>query len=82
MLIIVICFSVKSGYDHLSVLVQHPQLNHKVFKVKVNVKSDVAKPVLVKFFIAPKYDSKGFEIPLHKNVENFFQFDVFTYECK
>ncbi|XP_045451550.1 acidic juvenile hormone-suppressible protein 1-like [Melitaea cinxia] len=73
---------VKSGYDHLSVLVQHPQLNHKVFKVKVNVKSDVAKTVLVKFFIAPKYDSNGFEIPLHKNVENFFQFDVFTYELK
>ncbi|XP_026495987.2 acidic juvenile hormone-suppressible protein 1-like [Vanessa tameamea] len=71
---------IKTGADQVSVLVQRPQLNHKVFKVRVNVKSDVAKTVLVKFFLAPKYDSKGFEIPLHLNTENFFDLDAFTYE--
>lgn len=68
--------------DEVSVLVQRPQLNHKVFKTRVHVKSDVAKTVVVKFFLAPKYDSKGYEIPLHENTENFFQFDQFVYECK
>lgn len=66
----------------VSVLVQRPQLNNKVFKVRVNVKSDVSKKVVVKFFVGPKYDSKGLEIPLQENSQNFFQIDQFIYECK
>lgn len=62
------------------VLVQRPVLNHKDFEIRVHVKSSVAKTVLVKFFLAPKYDSYGSEIPLNKNTENFLQFDVFTYD--
>ncbi|CAK1586888.1 unnamed protein product [Parnassius mnemosyne] len=70
----------KEVVDDVRVLVQRPQLNHKVFTVRVNVKSDVAKTVAVKFFLAPKYDSKGYEIPLHVNTENFFLFDQFLYD--
>ncbi|CAG4955903.1 unnamed protein product [Parnassius apollo] len=70
----------KEVVDDVSVLVQRPQLNHKVFTVRVNVKSDVAKTVAVKFFLAPKYDSKGYEIPLHVNTENFYMLDYFLYE--
>lgn len=72
----------KELYDQVSVLVQHPRLNHKKFQVRVNVKSEVAKTVLVKFFLAPKYDSHGYEIPLHVNSYNFMQLDEFVYDCK
>ncbi|XP_032519279.2 acidic juvenile hormone-suppressible protein 1-like [Danaus plexippus] len=71
---------VESKVSPVSVLVQRPQLNNKVFKVRVNVKSDVSKKVVVKFFVGPKYDSKGLEIPLQENSQNFFQIDQFIYE--
>ncbi|KAJ8712292.1 hypothetical protein PYW07_005134 [Mythimna separata] len=70
----------KEVYDQVSVLVQHPRLNHKRFQVRVNVNSEVAKSVLVKFFLAPKYDSHGSEIPLHLNTQNFMQLDEFVYD--
>ncbi|KAJ8715022.1 hypothetical protein PYW08_005003 [Mythimna loreyi] len=70
----------KEVYDQVSVLVQHPRLNHKRFQVRVNVKSEVAKTVLVRFFLAPKYDSHGYEIPLHLNTQNFLQLDEFVYD--
>ncbi|XP_059052697.1 acidic juvenile hormone-suppressible protein 1-like [Achroia grisella] len=65
-----------------SVLVQRTRLNHKVYTVRVNVKSDVAKHVTVRFFLAPKYDSLGHEIPLHINSQNFLLIDIFDYELK
>lgn len=68
--------------DDVKVLVQQAVLNHKPFEIRMTVKSNVAKNVVVKYFLAPKYDSKGVEIPLHLNTENFFQLDQFTYECK
>ncbi|XP_063537221.1 acidic juvenile hormone-suppressible protein 1-like [Cydia strobilella] len=73
-------FERKVIVDDVSVLVQVPRLNHKVFQIRVSVKSEVAKTVLVKFFLAPKYDSHGHEIPLHLNTENFFQIDQFTHD--
>ena len=69
-------------YDQVSVLVQRPRLNHKQFQVRVNVVSEVAKSVLVKLFVAPKYDSHGYEIPLHVNSQNFMQIDEFVKDCK
>ncbi|CAK1555806.1 unnamed protein product [Leptosia nina] len=66
--------------DEVSVLVQRPQLTNKVFNVRVHVKNDVAKKVVVRFFLAPKYDSNGYEIPLHLNTENVFQLDQFVYQ--
>nr|AAA19801.1 hexamerin [Galleria mellonella] len=65
-----------------SVLVQRTRLNHKVFTVRVNVKSGVAKHVTVRFFLAPKYDSVGNEIPLNVNTQNFLLIDIFNYELK
>ncbi|KAF9416840.1 hypothetical protein HW555_005970 [Spodoptera exigua] len=58
----------------------HPRLNHKKYQVRVHVKSEVAKTVLVKFFLAPKYDSHGYEIPLHVNSHNFLQIDEFVHD--
>lgn len=72
----------KAVAEDTTVLVQRRQLNHKPFQIRVNVKSDVAKPVTVRFFLAPKYDSKGYEIPLHLNSENVYTLDEFKYECK
>ncbi|KAL4709003.1 hypothetical protein ACJJTC_005864 [Scirpophaga incertulas] len=65
-----------------SVVVQIPRLNHKVFSVRVSVKSDAPKQVVVRMFLAPKYDSAGVEIPLHVNSVNFFQFDQFITTLK
>lgn len=81
-LLYVILFTAKELYDQVSVVVQHPRLNHKKYKVRVHVKSEVAKTVLVKFFLAPKYDSHGNEIPLHVNTHNFMQIDEFVHDCK
>ncbi|KOB74357.1 Storage protein 1, partial [Operophtera brumata] len=72
----------KQGADEVSVLAEYSRLNHKDFTIKVNAKSEAAKTVLVKFFLAPKYDSKGNKINVRLNTENFFQFDEFTYELK
>ncbi|XP_049876502.1 acidic juvenile hormone-suppressible protein 1-like [Pectinophora gossypiella] len=66
--------------DEVSVLVQRPQLNHKVYQVRVNVKSEAAKTVVVRLFLAPKYDSRGYEIPLHQNTENFVLLDQWTHD--
>nr|AAB86645.1 riboflavin binding hexamerin precursor [Hyalophora cecropia] len=67
-------------YDKESVLVQYARLNHKKFNIRVQVSSKVTKKVEVKFFLAPKYDSRGFEIPLHANSENFFLLNHFVHE--
>lgn len=69
--------------DHTHVMIKRRRLNHKVFKVTVNADSNVNNvTVLVRFFLAPKYNSEGHEIPLHENYMNFFQFDQFTYNCE
>ncbi|KAL4709054.1 hypothetical protein ACJJTC_005915 [Scirpophaga incertulas] len=67
------------GGVHESVLVETRRLNHEDFTIKIKVKSHVAKNVNIKFFLAPKYDSAGNEIPLHENSENFFLFDTFIH---
>ncbi|CAG9788680.1 unnamed protein product [Diatraea saccharalis] len=64
------------------VLVEHNRLNHKVFSVRVHVNSDAPKNVVVRLFLAPKYDSLGNEIPLEINSQNFFLFDQFLYTLK
>ncbi|XP_075980272.1 acidic juvenile hormone-suppressible protein 1-like [Anticarsia gemmatalis] len=71
---------VKQGRELVSVLVQRPRLNHKEFQIRVNVNSEVAKTVVVRLFLAPKYDGQGSEIPLHINSQNFFLFDEFVHE--
>ncbi|XP_072945095.1 uncharacterized protein [Epargyreus clarus] len=70
----------KTVTDDVRVLVQQPVLNHKPFNIRMHVKSNVAKTVVVRYFLAPKYDSNGVEIPLHLNTDNFFQLDEFVYE--
>ncbi|KAM3965838.1 acidic juvenile hormone-suppressible protein 1 [Aphomia sociella] len=75
-------FESNNIFNTKSVLVQRPRLNHKVFTVRVNVNSDVEKHVIVRFFLAPKYDSYGDEIPLHMNSHNMFLLDVFDYTLK
>lgn len=57
-------------------------MNYKPFSIKMKVKSEDAKKVMVKFFLAPKYDSMGLEIPLQRNTENFFLMEQFPYDCE
>ncbi|GBP31844.1 Acidic juvenile hormone-suppressible protein 1 [Eumeta japonica] len=69
----------KSTHNHTYVLVERPRLNHKPYKVRVTVNSDISQTVVVRFFLAPKYDGAGHEIPLQKNYLNFMLLDQFKY---
>ncbi|XP_050665724.1 arylphorin subunit alpha-like isoform X5 [Leptidea sinapis] len=56
-------------------VVRQPRLNHKPFTVTVDVKSDVEGDAVIKIFLGPKYDSKGYPIDLEENWQNFVELD-------
>ncbi|CAH0720330.1 unnamed protein product, partial [Brenthis ino] len=56
-------------------VVRQPRLNHKLFTVTVDVKSDVEGDAVLKMFVGPKYDSKGYPISLEDNWQNFVELD-------
>ncbi|XP_023936946.1 arylphorin subunit beta [Bicyclus anynana] len=58
--------------------VRQPRINHKKFDIEFDVKSDVEGDAVVKVFFGPKYDSKGYPIPLENNWQNFVEFDWFV----
>ncbi|XP_034834337.1 arylphorin subunit beta-like [Maniola hyperantus] len=58
--------------------VRQPRINHKSFNVEVDVKSDVEGDAVFKFFLGPKYDSKGYPISLEDNWQNFVELDWFV----
>lgn len=58
--------------------VRQPRINHKAFNVEVDVKSDVEGDAVFKFFLGPKYDSKGYPISLEDNWMNFVELDWFV----
>ncbi|CAH2984064.1 unnamed protein product [Chilo suppressalis] len=65
-----------------SVLVEHNRLNHKVFGVRIHLSCQAPQNVVARLYLAPKYDSKGQEIPLEVNSQNFLQVDQLIYNCK
>ncbi|XP_045451549.1 arylphorin subunit alpha-like [Melitaea cinxia] len=61
------------NYTHF--FVRQPRLNHKDFKVYVDLKSDVEGDAVVKIFMGPKYDHMGYPISLEDNWMNFVELD-------
>ncbi|XP_053610974.1 arylphorin-like [Plodia interpunctella] len=60
--------------------VRQPRLNHKPFSVTFDVKSDVESEVVIKLFMAPKYDGEGRLLTLEDNWMNFVELDWFTHK--
>ncbi|XP_061721790.1 arylphorin subunit alpha-like [Cydia pomonella] len=60
--------------------VRQPRLNHKPFTVSIDVKSDVATDAVFKFFLGPKYDSKGYHFSIEDNWMNFVELDWFVHK--
>ncbi|XP_059220721.1 arylphorin subunit A4-like [Stomoxys calcitrans] len=65
-----------------TLLARQMRLNHKNFDFDFNIKSDKDHKVVIRTFVAPKYDEFGHVIPLDENRENFFKIDEFYYELK
>ncbi|XP_041982501.1 uncharacterized protein LOC121735665 [Aricia agestis] len=61
-------------------VVRQPRLNHKPFTVTVDVKSDIEGDAVVKMFLGPKYDSKGYPISIEDNWQNFVELDWFVHK--
>lgn len=56
------------------------RLNHIPFKVSVKVKSKVATPAVVRFFLGIKHDEVGHVLNLNENRHTFFMLDAFKYD--
>ncbi|XP_049876511.1 arylphorin subunit beta-like [Pectinophora gossypiella] len=68
---------IKNGSERY--LVRQPRLNHKPFTVTIDVTSKYAGKAVVKIFLGPKYDSKGFPITLQDNWMNFVELEWFSH---
>ncbi|XP_060804780.1 arylphorin-like [Amyelois transitella] len=74
-------FSSKGSSDYYhNFIVRQPRLNHKPFTVTFDIKSDVASEVVIKLFMAPKYDGEGRLLTLEENYMNFVELDCFTHK--
>ncbi|XP_037027574.1 larval serum protein 2-like [Bradysia coprophila] len=56
------------------------RINHLPFTFKLNAVSDKSVRSVVRVFIGPKYDEKGFVIDINENRKNFVILDTFTYD--
>ncbi|XP_066992409.2 hexamerin [Anabrus simplex] len=66
--------------DSLDIRVRQQRLNHKPFTVRVNVNSDKAAKVMVRFYLAPKFDYLGRELTLNQKRKYAVELDRFPYE--
>ncbi|XP_073826140.1 larval serum protein 1 beta chain-like [Musca autumnalis] len=51
------------------------RLNHKDFYITFDIESDKEQPVIIRTFLAPKFDEFGRVIPLRENRKNFWEMD-------
>ncbi|CAH2092844.1 unnamed protein product [Euphydryas editha] len=66
--------------QHTSYVVRQPRLNHNLFKVSFDIKSDVEGDSVIKIFMGPKYDYLGYLISLGENWQNFVELDWFVHK--
>ncbi|CAG9773759.1 unnamed protein product [Ceutorhynchus assimilis] len=62
--------------------VKQRRLNYMPFKVAMDIESDKDAEVIIKAFIAPKYDQYGRYINITENRWNFFMLNIFPYTLK
>lgn len=75
-------FGYASHYQGEDIYIKARQyrINHLPFTFKLNAFSDKSQRSVVRVFIGPKYDDKGFVIDINENRKNFFLLDKFTYD--
>ncbi|XP_041982497.1 basic juvenile hormone-suppressible protein 2-like [Aricia agestis] len=66
--------------SEMTVLVRKRRLNHKPFKVVIDVLSDKTVDSVVRIFLGPKQDTLGRLIDINKNRLNFVEIDSFLYK--
>lgn len=71
---------VKKTTADMVFFVRKRRLNHKPFKVVVDVQSDKAVDCVVRMFVGPKVDNVGRVIDLNINRVNFVEIDSFLYK--
>ncbi|CAD7081067.1 unnamed protein product [Hermetia illucens] len=62
--------------------VRQYRLNHKPFKMTLDVASDKPQTVVFRIYMGPKFDSMGKLININDNRENFVEIDKFIYDLK
>ncbi|KAM8703018.1 hypothetical protein ACLKA7_005375 [Drosophila subpalustris] len=65
-----------------SLYARQMRLNHKPFSYTYTVESQKAEKVVIRAFIAPKFDEFGRVISLLENRMNFMEIDEFIYDLK
>lgn len=67
---------------NFSIRARQLRLNHKPFNVKMYVKSDQNQKVVMKLYMAPKYDEWDRELNLTENRRNMIELDTWIHELK
>lgn len=62
-----------------TLLARQVRLNHKPFNIELTVQSEKPQRVVVRTFLAPKFDEFGRVISVADNRENFVELDAFVY---
>ncbi|XP_037814271.1 arylphorin subunit A4-like [Lucilia sericata] len=65
-----------------TLLARQMRLNHKPFDFEFTVESDKEQKVVIRSYLAPKYDEFGRVITLAENRENVMEIDSFIYTLK
>lgn len=71
----------KWSWDYI-LLARQKRLNHEKFSITVDVNSENAQKVVIRLYLAPKYDQYGNEYDFEKNRENIVELDQFVYALK
>lgn len=70
----------KKGKSDMTFFVRKRRLNHKPFKLTMEVNSDKAGDCMIRVFLGPKYDHMGRLIDINRNRVNFVEIDNFVHD--
>lgn len=70
----------KKTKSDMTFLVRKRRLNHRPFKITMDIMSDKAVDCVVRIFLGPKEDHMGNLIDINKNRLNFVEIDSFLYK--
>ena len=65
-----------------TLLARQMRLNHKPFDFEFKIESDKEQKVVIRAYLAPKFDEFGRVISLTENRQNFMEIDSFMYTLK
>ena len=68
----------KCQSKNIPILATQNRLNHKPFTVSLKVQSTKATKAVIRIFLGPKYNGRGYELDIDESRRNFFQLDEFV----